>query len=287
MLLPQSSSFMIAAFALSGLPFTSGYLSKDAILVSVFEWADLHGGFYWLFPLVVSITSWLTTFYIFRVVFKVFFGGFNLPKLFNKKDNELQLSDPNAWMKIPIIILAVFCFGFFFSINPFHLEGAWIYQAFNLKPISNSNYHVLVPIYINVLSLALIFLTYQVYAKKVFSFNLEQSFLYKLSYNQWYFNQFYDVFLMRLVVFKARCYYWFDQKVIDGFIHSLSNLVLNISKLFAWIDRYVIDGLVNSLGLFVSLLGASLRRLQSGKLQHYYIWMLLLFLTFMIFKIII
>ena len=75
--------------------------------------------------------------------------------------------------------------------------------------------------------------------------------------------------------------------MIDGFIHSLSNLVLNISKLFAWIDRYVIDGLVNSLGLFVSLLGASLRRLQSGKLQHYYIWMLLLFLTFMIFKIII
>jgi len=279
--------FLMAAFALSGLPFTSGYLSKDAILVSVFEWAEVRGGFYWLFPLVVSITSWLTTFYIFRVVFKVFFGEFTLPKRLNKTEIELHLKDPNAWMKIPVIILALFCFGFFFALNPFHLEGAWIYQAFNLKPIIDTTYHILVPIYINGLSLVLIFITYQVYAKKAFSFNLERSFLYKFSYNQWYFNQFYDVFLMRLVIFKARCYYWFDQKVIDGFIHFIIKLVIILSAIAAWIDRYIIDGFVNSVALFVSLLGAGLRRLQSGKLQHYYIWMLLLFLTFMIFKIII
>ena len=279
--------FIIAAFALSGLPFTSGYLSKDAILVSVFEWAELHGGFYWLFPLLVSITSWLTTFYIFRVVFKVFFGEFTLHKRLNKTETELHLKDSNAWMKIPVIILALFCFGFFFTLNPFHFEGVWIYQGFNLKVSTVSIYQNLVPIYINVLSLVLIFVAYQAYAKKSFSFNLEQSFLYKLSFNQWYFNQFYDVFLMRFVIFNARCYYWFDQKVIDSFIHLISNSVLTLSKLSAWIDRYIIDGFVNSVALFVSLLGASFRRLQSGKLQHYYIWMLLLFLTFMIFKIII
>lgn len=279
--------FMIAALALSGLPFTSGYLSKDAILVSVFEWSDVRGGFYWLLPIVASITSWLTTFYIFRVVFKVFFGEFTLPNILNKTEKEIHLTDPNAWMKMPVIILAVFCFGFFFALNPFNLDGAWLYQGFNLTESHQGIYHTLVPIYINLLSFGLIFITYQGYAKKAFSFNLEQSFLYKLSYNQWYFNQFYDIFLMRLVVLKARCYYWFDQKVIDGFIHFISKLIIILSKIAAWLDRYIIDGFVNSVALFVSLLGASLRRLQSGKLQHYYIWMLLLFLTFMIFKIII
>jgi NADH-quinone oxidoreductase subunit L len=279
--------FIIASFALSGLPFTSGYLSKDAILISVFEWSELNGGLFWLFPMIVSITSWLTTFYIFRVVFKVFFGEFTLPELLKKEIKELQLTDPNAWMKIPVIILALFCFGFVFAFNPFHLEGAWLYQGFNLFPSNHSIYKNLVPIYINVLSFALIFVTYNAYAKKSFTFNLEQSFFYKLSYNQWYFNQFYDVFLMRLVMLKARAYHWFDQNIIDGIVHAISKIAINLSKVSAWTDRYIIDGFVNSIAVFISLLGASLRRLQSGKLQHYYIWMLLLFLTFMIFKIII
>ncbi|HEX7365555.1 MAG TPA: NADH-quinone oxidoreductase subunit L, partial [Pelobium sp.] len=76
--------FIIAAMALSGLPFTSGYLSKDAILITVFEWASERGGIYWLFPVVISVTSWLTTFYIFRVIFKTFFGEFKLPAKLNK-----------------------------------------------------------------------------------------------------------------------------------------------------------------------------------------------------------
>lgn len=277
--------FILAAMALSGLPFTSGYLSKDAILVSVFEWADVKGGVYWIFPLFISITSWLTTFYIFRVVFKVFFGEFRLTKLVSK--SELIIHEPSSWMRVPVIILGVFCFGFFFAYNPFSLDSAWIYQGFIQQIHNEGIYHILVPLYINVLSLGLIFLAYLMYAKKKIIFNLEHTWFYQLAVNQWYFNNFYDVFLMKIVLFKAKVFNWFDRNIIDGLIHFLTDLAIQLSIIANWLDQYVIDGLVNGAAWLVRRVGIWLRGMQSGKLQHYFIWMLLLFLSFMLFKIII
>jgi NADH-quinone oxidoreductase subunit L len=279
--------FFIASMALSGLPFTSGYLSKDAILVSVFEWADLRGGIFWIFPLFISITSWLTTFYIFRVVYKVFFGKLRLEKILSKTKEELHIHDPNRWMTVPVIILAVFCFGVFFAYNPLSLDSSWVYQGFNLQQHNEGLYHLMVPLYINVMSLALIFLAHLIYAKKKISMNFEHTWFYKLSYNQWYFNAFYDVFLMKMVLFKAQAFYWFDRKVIDGTVNFSASFVIEISKIADWFDRNIIDGLVNGSAWLVSRLGLWLRGMQSGKLQHYFIWMLILFLTFMIFKIVI
>jgi NADH-quinone oxidoreductase subunit L len=111
--------------------------------------------------------------------------------------------------------------------------------------------------------------------------------MYKLSYNQWYFDAFYDVFLIKIVLLKAKAFYWFDRNVIDGFIHFLSELTLSISKIAAWIDIHIIDGLVNGAAALVKQIGIWLRGMQSGKLQHYFIWMLMIVLSFMIYKIVI
>jgi len=275
--------FLLAACALAGLPFTSGYLSKDAILVSVFEYADVNGGIYWLFPLFISITSWLTTFYIFRVVFKVFFGEFKLTKKYAQK---LEVHEANRWMTIPVIILGVFCFGFFFAYNPLNLDSSWVYHGFNIDLHTEGLYHLMVPLYINILSLALIFTTYYVYAKQSISINFSGTWFYKLSYNQWYLNQFYDVFLMRLFLMKTKIFYWFDQKIIDGIVHLFGDVTLVLSKISAWFDIHIVDGLVNGAAALVQRIGIWLRGTQSGKLQHYFIWMLFLFLSFMIYKII-
>lgn len=279
--------FLIAACALAGLPFTSGYLSKDAILVSVFEYADINGGLFWLFPLFISITSWLTTFYIFRVVYRVFFGDFRLPKIVSIPLASFNLHDPNKWMIIPSVILSVFCFGFFFAYNPFNLDSSWVYNGFNLQQHTQGLYPILVPLYINIMSFAIIGVTYLIYAKQKIKLNLETSWMYKLSYNQWYFDAFYDVFLIKIVLLKAKAFYWFDRNVIDGFIHFLSELTLSISKIAAWIDIHIIDGLVNGAAALVKQIGIWLRGMQSGKLQHYFIWMLMIVLSFMIYKIVI
>ncbi len=279
--------FTIAALSLSGLPFTSGYLSKDAILISVFEWAGERGGVFWLFPIIISITSWLTVFYIFRVIFKTFFGEFKLPLLINKKIGELHLHDPNLWMKIPAIILAVFCFGFFFALNPFNLESSWLHHAFNIKPHSDSSLHLFVPIYINALSLVLIASAYFIYAKNKIVFTNHKSWCYQFSYHQWYFNVFYDKKLVSLILWKAKVAFWFDKNIIDGMVHLSAKSTLMLAKITDWFDSYIIDGFVNGLASLVKRMGVLFRAMQSGKLQHYFVWMLLLFLSFMIYKVII
>lgn len=287
-LMPVTATvFIIAALALSGLPFTSGYLSKDAILISVFEWAGAHGGVYWVFPVLISVTSWLTTFYIFRVIFKVFFGDFKLPFVLNKKLEDLHLNDPNQWMKIPAIILAVCCFAFVFALNPFSLNSTWLYQVFNLKPHSESLLHLFVPLYINVLSIVLIVAAYFIYAKNKIIFTNQKAWYYQLSYNQWYFYQLYDRKLVSLVLWKAKVSLWFDKKIIDGIVHSSAKGTLLVSKLTDWVDKYIIDGFVNGLASWVGSLSTWFKSMQSGKLQHYFVWMLFIFLSFMIYKVII
>src|SRR5690606_24386832 len=42
---------MIASLALAGFPLTSGYLSKDSIVVSAYEWASALGTWHLLIPL--------------------------------------------------------------------------------------------------------------------------------------------------------------------------------------------------------------------------------------------
>ena len=279
--------FIIAALALSGLPFTSGYLSKDAILISVFEWASERGGIFWLFPIVISITSWLTTFYIFRMIFKTFFGHFKLPSIINKKVADLHLHDPNLWMKIPAVILAIFCFGFFFALNPFSLENSWLHHAFNIKPHTESLLHLFVPIYINVLSLVLIVTAYFIYAKNKIVFTNHKTWYYQFSYHQWYFNVLYDKKLAGLILWKAKIAFWFDKHIIDGIVHLSAKATLVLSDIVDWLDRHIIDGLVNGLAGLVSRMNVWFRSMQSGKLQHYFIWMLFIFLSFMIYKVII
>lgn len=279
--------FLIGALALSGLPFTSGYLSKDAILLSVFDWSNNKGGVYWIFPILISIASWCTTFYIFRLIFKVFYGEFRLPKIINTDIDLNKVHDLSNWMKVPVVILAIFCIGLVFSLSPLNLEKSWLYGVFTGENHQSGNavLHLLIPIYINILSLILVFAAYKIYAqhKAVFSTN---TWLYKFSYNQWYFNEFYQVVFVRTIVWKARFWYWFDKFFIDGFVNLLGKFTVYISYALSWFDRNIVDGLVNFSALVVERIGIWFRAVHSGKLQHYIIWMLIIFLSFFIFQMI-
>ena len=64
------ASFLIGSAALAALPFTSGFYSKDAILLSAWEVPGI-GPWLWLGGLLGAL---LTSIYSFRLVFTVFFG---------------------------------------------------------------------------------------------------------------------------------------------------------------------------------------------------------------------
>jgi NADH-quinone oxidoreductase subunit L len=64
---------MIAALALIGMPLTSGYLSKDGILIQAFEWA---GGKSWVFCTDPGV--WTN----YRRVNRFLCGPVNIPRVF-------------------------------------------------------------------------------------------------------------------------------------------------------------------------------------------------------------
>jgi NADH-quinone oxidoreductase subunit L len=65
-----SALLIVGALALAAFPFTSGFFSKDEILV----FAADRGGWYWLFTIGGYLGALLTAFYAFRIGFRVVWG---------------------------------------------------------------------------------------------------------------------------------------------------------------------------------------------------------------------
>ncbi len=92
-------TFLAATMAISGVPFLSGFYSKDAILAAALSFA-LESGHMILF-LAAIVAAGITAFYMFRLVFVTFTGE---PR--NKEKYDHAHESPLV-MTIPLIILAV------------------------------------------------------------------------------------------------------------------------------------------------------------------------------------
>jgi len=93
------ATFLIGALALAGFPLTSGYFSKEAIILSSYH-ADMGNFVFWAIAL---ITAGMTAFYIFRVYFSTFIGQTRSP--------EAHPHESPASMAVPLVILAVLALG--------------------------------------------------------------------------------------------------------------------------------------------------------------------------------
>ncbi len=115
------ATFLAGAAALSGLPLTSGFFSKDEILAS----ACARGGPYWALWIVGLVAAALTAFYTWRMVALTFFGT---PR-FDAK--HVHPHESPAVMVSPLWILAVLAIlggalGLPAVSHVPHLLGAWL-----------------------------------------------------------------------------------------------------------------------------------------------------------------
>ena len=277
---------VVAGLALIGLPLTSGYLSKDGILIQSFEWAEGRNRVFKLIPAFALFTTWLTAFYVTRLIVKVFFGE---PRAFQFKQYiMLHFSDGGWQYKLPLILLAVCCLFPFFAINPFLYEKAWLFKGFVATPGLEREdiYHTWVPAGVNILSVFIIYFAYTIYSKKETNTFLQAGFLYRLSNNEWYFDGVYDKIIVKPILKLSAATFWFDRKVIDGLIHVIAKVSVKISKACAWFDHHIIDGFLNLLVLIVEATGNFARKFQSGKVQYYLFSMLVVILALFFLKIV-
>lgn len=270
----------IAAAALVGLPLSSGFLSKDAMIIKVFEWSSNQAAVFKLIPFMILLSSVFTAFYISRLIFKVFIAkpeGLSVPVISDLKDAPRQ-------MTYVLLILALFSTFLPFSFNPFSYESSWLWSGFRSSdPAGDSSFHLIIPVLVNTLSLLMILLAYRMYVFGKYKWlNPGEGFLFRFTSGEWYLNQFQSFTFVKPVVLLARFSGGIDRYVIDSVVDSAGMVVRYFADLSRWTDRYIVDGMVNGSAAVAGKAGSIFRMLQSGKLQHYLLSVLIVLLTFLV-----
>jgi NADH-quinone oxidoreductase subunit L len=222
-----------------------------------------------------------------RLIFRVFFGEFEQERV--NPHIHAHFTDGGWAYKLPLIFLAVCCVFPFFSLNPVYYEDAWILKGLqqdnNLARINF--YHTIIPAAVTLLSILVVYWAYTIYVSQKRSLFPQHTFLFKLSYNEWYIDRFYNNYLVKGVVNFGGNLFWIDRNVIDGLIHLLQNITLKLGKLTAWLDKYVVDGFLHGAAALVVSISNFVRGFQKGKVQYYLFSMLAVILALFIYKILI
>jgi len=263
--MPKTFACMtIASLALAGFPLTSGFLSKDAILIYSFEWAMEQGSLYLIIPFTLILVSILTAFYIGRLIFKVFFGEFKV------QVSTTNLHEANRVMLIPMIFLATCSLFIVFSFNPIAYQQAFIMLGFPVTHAAQeiAVLHVLLPIGLTMTSLIAWLIGWKWYVKQQYPLQ-GNNFLMSLSFHQGYFNESYQRLFVNNTLSISHGLFWFDRHIVDGIVNFMGTFIRGLGKLSDWIDRYIVDGFVNFIGNSTYYIGHLLRWIQNGRLQNY------------------
>lgn len=255
----------VASLALAGFPLTSGFLSKDAIVISSFEWAIDKGGVFIIIPIVLVLVSILTAFYIGRLIFKAFFGEFRLDKsLFS------HLHDAPKTMIYPMLFLGICSLFFVFSINPISYHGAPILDGFSVHYIFSEihSLHILIPVVLTITALCAWWLGYRWYVLNKYPLNAESKWITSAQ-NQLGMNDFANNIIVKGTLRLGQWNYLFDKYVVDGFVNSIAQITKAIGRIANWFDKNIVDGTVNTIAGTTYYLGHLLRWVQNGRLQNY------------------
>jgi NADH-quinone oxidoreductase subunit L len=90
-------TFVAGSLALAGVPFLSGFFSKDEIIHHALNVNPLLGG-------IGLLTAVLTAFYTFRMVFLAFFGKERVP-------TGVHPHESGGWMLVPLVVLSLGAIG--------------------------------------------------------------------------------------------------------------------------------------------------------------------------------
>ncbi len=242
-------TLVAGAMALSGIFPFAGFWSKDDILGSVWR----HGKYYlWV---VGIIAAFITAFYTFRMIFLTFFG-----KERPAHGDEHHVHKNPLSMIVPLVVLAVASLLGGFLGLPGKLG---VLQGF-LEPVFAPANHILeieehglkavdyvlmvVSLIVAMCGIALAWFMYLRRTDLPVKVGARLRPLYRVVYNKFYIDEFYDATFVRLAVDGSR-WVWrrFDEKIIDG--------------------------AVNGTGWLWQRAGLAIRPIQSGRVQNYLLWM--------------
>lgn len=270
-----SATFLIASLSISGIFPLSGFWSKDEIFAVAFE-----GGHY-PFLVVGILVAGMTAFYMFRLYFLTFTGE---PRDKHAYDHAHE-SPKN--MTIPLMILA------FLSIFAGWVGIPWLHKGYSsfvyYGAVHHADPNLILMLISLVVALSGIGLAYIIYVKKTITAEaIGRAFkpIYTFLYNKWYFDELYMATVINPTYWFMEVLFKFDQLVIDGIVNGFGKLTLFTSWIHERFDTYVVDGAVNGTGYMSMFFGRQIRKIQTGQLQTYALFVFLGVVVFMFIKLI-
>ena len=275
-------SMLISTLAIAGVPFFSGFLSKDAILAGTLAFAQ-HQPQHFLLPVFGFGAAAITAFYMFRLIFMTFHGEHQMPELVD------DIHESPKEMTGPLVLLASLSVFIFYTLprfNPFSYHG-WFTDlivpqtavvpgsmtAHQITEYSHHAHDLAMGLSITVAVIG-ISLSVLVYLKKIIpaeTLAKKMGFLYDWSLNKFYFDENYHRFLYKPFLNLSSKVAWIDWELYDRyFINGFGLATEWFSRVIGKFDYDGIDqGLVDGIGRMAGVTGHSLRKIQTGRLQNY------------------
>ena len=237
-------TFLISCLAIAGIPFLSGFSSKDEIITACFQYSPLVG---WIMTGVAAMTA----FYMFRLYYGIFWGTENKELHAHHTPHEAPLT-----MTVPLIVLCVITVGvgIYTTIAGFAGLGG----SFGSFVTANGqdytiHFDLQVAATSTVIAIASICLATYIYKgeQQPIADRLYKTFpkLHRAAYKRFYMDEVYQ-YVTHKIIFRC------------------------VSTPIAWFDRHVIDGTFNFMAWSANEAGETIRPWQNGDVRHYAVWFL-------------
>jgi NADH-quinone oxidoreductase subunit L len=235
-------TFVVGSLALSGFPLTSGFFSKDDLLISAWSAGPLGQ----VLTVLGLMTALMTAFYSFRLVFVTFWGPSHVDP-----HHVDHVHEPSNTMTIPLIILALLSIVTGYLGIPEFLGPMFEREAGGAAHGGGAAIGIMaVATCMGLLGIAGAYYAYVLNPSLPDRFAQRWQSLYRASLNKWYVDEAYDRTIVRPTFFAA-------------------------TELWKRVDVNVVDGAVNGVARAIAWGGWMLRLLQSGQTQHYALGMAL------------
>ncbi len=239
-------TMLAGAAAISALPFTSGFYSKDEILAGAYQKSPV---LYWI----AIVTAGMTAFYVFRAIFLVFFGKYR---------GEAHAHESPPVMTLPLVVLALLSLG-----GGAFQVSKWLEPMFPRLELPHNPALVAISITAACLGVAIAWVMYVWRPSLADATAARLGLLYKAAYNKFFVDEIYDATVVRPVVDGSRVllWRWVDQDIVDGAVNGVGKRARGVGSLLRLaqsgnIRSYAAWVLLGSVCVLIALgLGGGLR----------------------------
>ncbi len=247
-------TFVVATLAIAGVPGLSGFFSKDEIIWKSFANGHVAVG------IIAMIAALLTAFYMFRLVYMTFHGGWR-----GRRDQQDHLHESPGVMTLPLTVLGVLSvIGGWIMIPHVLGGGAWFEEflepsfavAEEIAPIHGS--HSLLFEYSIMGISVLIAIAGILWARAWYIKNPEApkklatrfKGVYQLILNKYYVDEAYNFTVVETTLGTADgLWKFFDVKIVDGLVNGVAALLVWLGSVF----RRIQTGLVSNYALMMTI----------------------------------